>query len=92
MRRSAKEYLAQHNDQSCYLSFLDGPLDQFMLIQLELKYRRIVELTFYGDYTKQEIANQLCLPLGTVKTRYRMALQLLRQQIKQNIHHYHVIA
>ncbi|GAB4023425.1 sigma-70 family RNA polymerase sigma factor [Spirosoma migulaei] len=91
VRRSANEYLARHNDQSCYLSFSDGPLYQSMLIYLEPKYRHIVELTFYGDYTKQEIATQLCLPLGTVKTRYRMALQLLKHQFCQDIRHYHVV-
>ncbi|MBO0952847.1 hypothetical protein J2I46_30000 [Fibrella sp. HMF5405] len=29
------------------------------------------------------------LPLGTVKTRHRFALQQLRRVLRQDIHHYH---
>lgn len=92
VRRSANEYLAKRSDQSCCLSFSEGMLYQSMLTRLAPKYRQVVELVYYGDYTKQEVAIKLRLPLGTVKTRYRMALQLLKQEFSQDIRHYHLIS
>ncbi|MVM36198.1 sigma-70 family RNA polymerase sigma factor [Spirosoma sp. HMF4905] len=92
VRHSANEYLDKNSNQSCDLPVSEGMLHQSILTNLAPKYRQIVELVYYGEYTKQEVAAQLCLPLGTVKTRYRMALQLLKQQFRQDIRHYHVIA
>jgi len=40
-------------------------------------YRRVVELRFFDGYTQQEVADYLALPLGTVKTHNRAALQQL---------------
>jgi hypothetical protein len=34
------------------------------------------------DYTQQEISEVLNLPLGTVKTRLRTAISLLREELK----------
>ncbi|GAB3334836.1 sigma-70 family RNA polymerase sigma factor [Larkinella ripae] len=38
------------------------------------QYRPVVELVYFQGYTHQETAEQLVLPLGTVKTRARLAL------------------
>ena len=46
--------------------------------------RRIVELVFYSGYTHSEIAALLDLPLGTVKTRMRLALQKLRSHLQES--------
>lgn len=40
--------------------------------------RVIVELIYYQGYTHVEVAEQLCIPLGTVKTRLVRALKRLR--------------
>jgi RNA polymerase sigma-70 factor (ECF subfamily) len=37
------------------------------------KYRRLIELRFFKDLSYEEIAQQLGLPLGTVKTRIHRA-------------------
>jgi RNA polymerase sigma-70 factor (ECF subfamily) len=39
----------------------------------------IVNLAYYKGFTMDEIAKTLDIPLGTVKTRMRAALQTLRQ-------------
>ncbi len=44
--------------------------------------RQVIELTFFGDLTNQEIADRLALPLGTVKGRIRLALQHLRRRLR----------
>ncbi|RYF66844.1 MAG: RNA polymerase subunit sigma-24, partial [Cytophagaceae bacterium] len=56
--------------------------------QLPPKYQAVVELMYYQDYTSQEIAKRLKLPLGTVKTRIRKAMQELRWQFRKDIYHY----
>ena len=46
--------------------------------KLDPKLKQVIHLIYYLGYTQQEVSEQLNLPLGTVKTRTRMALQLLR--------------
>jgi RNA polymerase sigma-70 factor (ECF subfamily) len=43
--------------------------------------RRLIQLAFFEGYTHTEIADRTGLPLGTVKTRVRMALDSLRVQL-----------
>jgi RNA polymerase sigma-70 factor (ECF subfamily) len=40
--------------------------------------REVIELVFWGGLTRHEIANQLNVPLGTVHTRLRLAMDKLR--------------
>lgn len=56
--------------------------------QLEAKYRVVVEMHCQDEYSLPEVADRLKLPLGTVKTRYRKALQLLKSYFSQDIYHY----
>jgi RNA polymerase sigma-70 factor (ECF subfamily) len=49
---------------------------------LSLRARQVVELAFYSDMTQTEIAARLDLPLGTVKSDMRRALQRLRTHIE----------
>jgi RNA polymerase sigma-70 factor (ECF subfamily) len=39
----------------------------------------IIELAYYKGFTMEEIAKELDVPVGTVKTRMRAAIKLLRQ-------------
>ena len=47
--------------------------------KLEPAYRAIVELAYFKGYTQDDIAKALDVPLGTVKTRMRHALRVLRE-------------
>jgi RNA polymerase sigma-70 factor (ECF subfamily) len=44
---------------------------------LSEKQRQVVELAYYGGYTREEMAKILKEPVGTVKTRLRDAIQKL---------------
>lgn len=47
--------------------------------QLPAEQRLMVEYIYYGGYTQQEVADELGIPLGTVKTRVRTAVNALRK-------------
>ncbi len=47
--------------------------------KLEEKYRIIVELIFFKGFTQNEVMEHLDIPLGTVKSRLRIALRELKK-------------
>lgn len=52
---------------------------QKMLNQLSENHRVVMILKFYDDMTYQEIADILCCPLGTVKSRIHEGIKHLRR-------------
>jgi RNA polymerase sigma-70 factor, ECF subfamily len=46
--------------------------------KLESKYKEVIDLVYIYGYTQDEVSQMLHVPLGTVKTRCRMAIQQLR--------------
>ena len=47
--------------------------------RLPPKQRELIERAFFGDLSHSEIAAETGLPLGTIKSRIRLALERLRQ-------------
>jgi RNA polymerase sigma-70 factor (ECF subfamily) len=52
------------------------------LAQLPAEQREALELGYYGGFSQSEIAERTGQPLGTVKTRMRLAMQKLRSQLQ----------
>lgn len=50
-----------------------------LVFKLEPIYKDVINLLYFFGHTQQETSEILNLPLGTVKTKTRKALQLLRQ-------------
>ncbi len=50
-----------------------------MVMRLKPEYQSIVELIYFRGYTHTEAAEELNIPLGTIKTRLRMAINDLRK-------------
>lgn len=51
------------------------------LADLPEKQRALIQRAFYGDLSHSEIAAETGLPLGTIKSRIRLALDRLRQKM-----------
>ncbi len=66
--------LSQTNEQNTSTIGLMAMVDQ-----LNPDQRLMVEYLYVKGYTQQEVADELDIPLGTVKTRTRMAMKELRK-------------
>ncbi len=51
------------------------------LALLPEKQRQLIERAYYGDLSHTEIADETGLPLGTIKSRIRLALERLRHNM-----------
>jgi len=52
------------------------------LAELPEKQRELIERAYFGDLSHSEIAAETGLPLGTIKSRIRLALDRLRHTMK----------
>lgn len=64
-------------EEATYAEYENLPLKEAMS-RLPVKYREIVVLKYFGGYTIAEIGKLLDVPQGTVATRMKKALELLR--------------
>jgi RNA polymerase sigma-70 factor (ECF subfamily) len=55
------------------------------LERLPEEQRLTIELAYFGGMTQQEIAAALATPLGTVKTRIRLAMKKLRLSLSEQV-------
>ncbi len=51
------------------------------LNNLKPEQLRMIQLSYFQGYTQEEISEEEGIPLGTVKTRIRSALQILRNEL-----------
>ncbi len=52
--------------------------------KLPLPQQEVITLAYFGGLSQSEIADRLGQPLGTIKTRARLALQKLRVELQEN--------
>jgi len=54
-----------------------------MAARLDDKYHRLIDLVYFQGYGQQEAAELVGIPLGTLKTRLRHAISLLRRTFNE---------
>jgi RNA polymerase sigma factor (sigma-70 family) len=57
------------------------------IAQLPDKQRTLIERAYYGDVSHAELAAETGLPLGTIKSRIRLALERLRYHLGERSRH-----
>jgi RNA polymerase sigma-70 factor, ECF subfamily len=63
------------------------------LVNLPVSQRRAVELAYFTGLTHRQVAERLAIPLGTVKSRLRMALMKLEAHLSRtDLAHVHPVA
>jgi RNA polymerase sigma-70 factor (ECF subfamily) len=53
-----------------------------VIATLKPEYKILIDKLYFEGYTQEEAAKELNMPLGTVKTRIRAAMNLLREILK----------
>jgi RNA polymerase sigma-70 factor (ECF subfamily) len=61
----------------------EGETVRAAMVSLPPEQRRTVEMTYFGGLTISEVANLMSVPVGTVKSRLRLALQHLRRTLAE---------
>ncbi len=56
-----------------------------MINGLDQKYKELIDLVYFNQYTQSEVSQELNIPLGTVKSRLRKALSELRNILGDEI-------
>lgn len=78
----------QNSETSVYSTWIsvspEEPEEFFIkeqIARMDFALRQVIDMIYYWGYTQQETAEKLNLPLGTVKTRTRTALNYLRDKL-----------
>ena len=62
--------------------FIEGIGVKKLVEDLDKEQKDVIELLYFKGFTQTEAAEELDIPLGTVKSRVRLAINKLRQQFK----------
>lgn len=67
-------------NKDCCVTYQDENYELHQLTQrLEAKYKQIIDLVYIYGYSQEEVSKMLNLPIGTIKTRSRTAIKILRE-------------
>jgi RNA polymerase sigma-70 factor (ECF subfamily) len=72
-----KDYVEQNDQQAA--PFIEGIGLRRLVEHLEDEQKAVIDLLYFQGFTQAEAAEQLNIPLGTVKSRVRIAIQKLRK-------------
>ena len=57
-----------------------------LIVKMKPKYQRLIELRYFSEYAYEEIAVELNIPIGTVKTQLFRAKAALGELLAERIH------
>jgi RNA polymerase sigma-70 factor, ECF subfamily len=68
------------DSKNAHVTYQDDIYELYELTQtLNSKYKKIIDLVYIFGYSQDEVSKMLDLPIGTVKTRSRTAIKILRE-------------
>ena len=76
---NAVSYTSNNIDENNKFDAL-GIREQIVLLKEDQK--RLIDLAYFEGFTQEEISKKLGIPLGTVKTRMRAAISILRKVLQ----------
>ena len=77
-----EDYVSGIDEQRLSHQNIDGIGMKELMKALRDEEMFIIEMVYFKGYTQSEIADEFDIPLGTVKTRLRMALKNMRKILK----------
>lgn len=77
--QSIEDFVYQIDKRNNTSNFVDHIGLKKVLDRLKPEHRVLIDLLYFGGYTQSEAAAHLGIPLGTVKTRVKIALTQLRE-------------
>ncbi|MEP1088337.1 sigma-70 family RNA polymerase sigma factor [Algoriphagus sp.] len=75
------DYVYGMESQSGTLEHIDGIGVKELMIELNEDQKFIVEYIYFKGYTHSEVSEEFDIPLGTVKSRVRAAIQVLKKNV-----------
>lgn len=78
---SIDNFVGDSVDFSNNINIKDSGLRK-VVSELDDKYHEIIDYLYFKDFTQSETSKALGIPLGTVKSRSRLALKALRQLLQ----------
>ncbi len=80
-------FAADYADNPDQRAILSGQKEEILiaLTSLSKEQKELIEFAYFRGYTQSELAEHFQIPLGTVKTRIRSAMTVLRQKLR---HHF----
>lgn len=83
LRQMFEDSSAQHTERDVELSLRQEAV-RGALYALPSEQLQVIELAYYKGYAQPEIAAMLQIPIGTVKSRTRLAMEKLRQVLGEH--------
>lgn len=77
-----EDYVTVANNQNTSSQSTDGIGMRELMANLRDEEKFVLEMVYFKGYTQSEIAEEFSIPLGTVKTRLRMALKSMRKIVR----------
>lgn len=77
-----EDYVTGIDAQNLSQQSIDGIGMKELMNNLRDEEKFILEMVYFKGYTQSEIAEEYKIPLGTVKTRLRMALKSMRKIVR----------
>ncbi len=84
LRRQKRYQSLEELPETAVETFDSLPLKE-AIRKLPRELKDVIILRYFGGYTVAETANALHIPAGTVATRQRKALQLLRLELEEEV-------